>query len=84
MMKKISIKMGLASVALLATVLLASCNMKQCRCYEYVGNRWTGPVTTDTYSGNRCETLNTNSYLCNEMDDPILNPDDIAVGKKRK
>lgn len=83
-MKKIRINMGMTAMAMMLVAVFASCDTKQCRCYEYVGNRWIGPTTTNTYSGNRCDDLNTKTYFCNEMDDPILDPSDIAVGKKKK
>ena len=62
--------MGMTAMAMMLVAVFASCDTKQCRCYEYVGNR--------------CDDLNTKTYFCNEMDDPILDPSDIAVGKKKK
>lgn len=63
---------------------LASCDTKDCRCYDYQGNRWVGPHTTVTTAGTPCSSLNSPTHYCNEMDDPIINPDDIAIGKKKK
>lgn len=78
-MKKIILP--LAATCLLA---LASCDGKSCRCYEMVGGRWTGPSTTVTAAGTRCNDLNSAYRKCNEMDDPILDPDDIGVDTKKK
>lgn len=78
-MKKITI-----ILALFGAVCLSSCNVKECRCYQFVGDRWTGPNANYTSPENKCAALNNQTTLCNEMDDPILNPDDIAVGKKKK
>ncbi len=77
-MKKIAILLLVAGA-----FAMTSCDTKSCRCYEYNNVRWTGPFTYSTYSGNPCESLNTSTTVCNEMDDPILDPDDIAVGKKK-
>lgn len=77
-MKKFGILM--AAIGLLS---LCSCNVKECRCYHFDGNRWNGPNASYTSPDTKCSSLNNNSTLCNEMDDPILNPDDIAIGKKR-
>ena len=77
-MKKISFMLVLTGV-----VLFASCDTKQCRCYQKSGSSWTGPVITSTSYGNNCAVLNNDNTYCNEMDDPILDPDDIAVGKKK-
>ena len=76
-MKKILFLIALGSIA------LAACSSKQCRCYDYTGNRWTGPNTTAAVAGTPCADLNTSTRKCNEMDDPILDPNDIAVGKKK-
>jgi len=62
---------------------MTSCNTKSCRCYEYTNGRWTGPFTYGAVAGTPCGNLNTTNTLCNEMEDPILDPDDIAVGKKK-
>lgn len=78
-MKKI-----LTCMALVAFLALASCGSKDCRCYEFVNGRWTGPHTTLTADGTPCSSLNSVSMLCNEMDDPILNPGDIGVDTKKK
>lgn len=74
-------KIRLAILALTA-MAMASCNTKDCRCYELVGNHWTGPQTTLADAGTPCASLNSNTRKCNEMEDPILDPGDIAVGKK--
>lgn len=67
-----------------ALCTLASCDTKSCRCYEYSGGRWTGPRTYTTQYGTACGALNTSTTYCNEMDDPILDPNDIAIGKKKQ
>lgn len=77
-------KKTLIALAALCLLGLASCNSKNCRCYEFVNGRWTGPHTTLAADGTRCNTLNTRERLCNEMEDPILNPDDIGVDYKKK
>lgn len=77
-MKKI-----LLPILAVAAVLLVSCDTKECRCYTLSGNRWVGPTTTYTVAGTPCASLNTGTDQCNEMDDPIIDPDDIAVGKKK-
>lgn len=66
-----------------AALLFASCDTKECRCYSFSGTRWTGPSTSSALAGTPCADLNTTTTLCNEMDDPILDPSDIAVGKKK-
>ena len=78
-MKKLLI--ALAAISLLG---LASCGGKNCRCYERVNDRWTGPTTTYASEGTRCNSLNNNYRLCIEMDEPIINPDDIGVDYKKK
>jgi len=77
MMKKLAVLILIAGA-----FAMTSCTTKSCRCYEYTNGRWTGPYTYSTYAGNSCGSLNTPTTLCNEMDDPILDPDDIANGKK--
>lgn len=62
---------------------MASCNTKSCRCYELKNGRWTGPFTYSAYEGTPCGRLNTTTTFCNELEEPILDPDDIAVGKRR-
>lgn len=76
-MKKILILVLVAGAG-----LLTSCDTKSCRCYEYVNGRWTGPSTTITLAGTACGDLNSGTTYCNEEDDPIIDPDDIAIGKK--
>jgi hypothetical protein len=78
-MKKLTI--ALAAVALLS---LTSCHTKNCRCYQLVGTRWSGPYTTTTSVGITCNSLNSPTEVCNEMDDPILDPSDIGVDTKKK
>ncbi|MBO4600596.1 MAG: hypothetical protein J5641_07640 [Bacteroidales bacterium] len=68
----------------LGALALASCDGKSCRCYELVGSHWTGPNTTYAESGIRCAELNNRTRYCNEMDDPILDPNDIATDTKKK
>ena len=78
-------KKTLAPLLLVSGILLlASCDTKECRCYELSGTRWTGPSTTMTTAGTRCADLNDRTRKCNEMDEPILNPDDIGVDEKNK
>lgn len=60
----------------------ASCTTKDCRCYEMTGSGWTGPHTTATIAGTPCADLNSPTRYCNEMSDPYIDPNDIAVGKK--
>lgn len=71
-------------ISLVAVLALGACDTKDCRCYSYQGNRWTGPHTYTTSLGTPCSSLNNPTTYCNEMDDPIINPDDIAIGKKKK
>lgn len=78
-MKKITFLM-----AVLGIFFLSSCDTKSCRCYELRNSRWTGPYTTTAEYGISCSSLNNPTTYCNEMDDPIIDPDDIAIGKKRK
>jgi len=70
-----------------AALLLSSCDMvlntKNCRCYELTDGRWTGPTTEVASPSRQCSSFNTASLLCNEMDEPILDPSEIAVGKKK-
>lgn len=66
----------------LGAIAMASCNTKDCRCYELVGSHWTGPATTLANAGTPCSSLNSSTRKCNEMEDPILDSGDIAVGKK--
>ena len=68
----------------ICTLVLASCDSKSCRCYELVGSRWTGPNTTIAAAGTRCSELNSPTRKCNEMDDPIIDPSDIATDTKKK
>jgi hypothetical protein len=79
MMKKLLI-LALGAIAL----TLSSCDSKSCRCYELVNTQWTGPNTTVTAAGTRCSDLNNHYRVCNEMDDPILDPRDIGVDTKKK
>ena len=78
------LKLKLILILVLGATALASCDGKSCRCYELVGNRWTGPNTTVTAAGTRCNQLNNSYRVCNEMDDPILDPSDIGVDTKKK
>lgn len=79
-MKKIAILLIIAGVTTLASCTFTT---KNCRCYEYIGSRWTGPRTTTASAGTPCSSLNTKTYQCNEMDDPILDPNDIAEDFKK-
>ena len=78
-MKKLLI-LALGTIAL----TLSSCDSKSCRCYELVNAHWTGPNTSYVAAGTRCSDLNNSYRKCNEMDDPILNPEDIGVDTKKK
>lgn len=77
-MKKTVILLSIAGA-----LAVASCNTKSCRCYEFNNGRWTGPFTYSAYQGTPCGNLNSTTTLCNEMEDPVLDPDDIAIGKKK-
>lgn len=77
-------KKFIIALVILSALGLSSCNTKDCRCYELVGGRWTGPRTNITSAGTPCSSLNNRTVVCNEMEDPILNPDDIGVDSKRK
>ena len=77
-MKKVT--MLLAAAGLFA---LASCDTKECRCYEYNGSRWIR-TTTSTLAGTACSSLNTNTYKCDEMTDPIIDPNDIGEDTKNR
>lgn len=70
-------------LAVAGVMALASCDTKECRCYNYQNNRWTGPFTYGTAVGTPCRELNNPNRYCNEMDDPIIDPNDIAIGKKK-
>ena len=78
-MKKLLI-LALGTIAL----TLSSCDSKSCRCYELVNAHWTGPNTSYVAAGTRCSDLNNSYRKCNEMDDPILDPEDIGVDTKKK
>jgi len=78
-MKKIIIPL-----IILGAVVMTGCDSKSCRCYELVGAHWTGPNTSYVASGTRCSDLNNSTRKCNEMDDPIIDPDDIGVDTKKK
>lgn len=77
-MKKVTLLLMLAGI-----LALSSCNMKECRCYQYQDGRWYGPNAAYTSPDTKCAALNNSTTFCNEMDDPIINPDDIAIGKKK-
>ena len=77
-------KLTITLLLTLGAIALTSCDSKSCRCYELVGSHWTGPNTTVTAAGTRCSALNNNYRVCNEMDDPILDPNDIATDTKKK
>lgn len=74
----------IVALAALMALGFTSCGSKNCRCYEMVGGRWTGPHTTSALAGTACSSLNNPHYLCNEMDEPILDPSDIGVDTKKK
>jgi hypothetical protein len=77
-------KLKLTLLLALGALALASCDTKSCRCYEMVNAHWTGPNTTVAAAGTRCSDLNNYYRVCNEMEDPILNPNDIGVDTKKK
>ena len=68
--------------------ILASCinstsyRTKECRCYELVGKHGDGPTSRMTYYDSPCASLNNSRRVCNEYDDPIINPGDIGVDYK--
>ena len=68
----------------LGALALASCDSKSCRCYELINTQWTGPNTSYVAAGTRCSDLNSRTRLCNEMDEPIIDPHDIGVDTKKK
>ena len=74
----------LLSLAALSLLGLVSCGTKNCRCYDYVGGRWTDPHTVVTAPGTPCNSLNNRTEACNEMDDPIIDPNDIGQDTKKK
>lgn len=73
----------LSIIAVAGMLALSSCDTKQCRCYEYNGRHW---VRNDTYilTDRECRTQNTNTYKCDEMSDPVIDPNDIAEDGKKK
>ena len=77
-------KLKLIIFLALGAIALSSCGDKSCRCYELVNAHWTGPNTTYVADGTRCSDLNNRTRLCNEMDEPILDPHDIGVDTKKK
>lgn len=84
-------KKSLTLLLLLGTLAMVSCNpavvsysAKECRCYELANSHWTGPHTRITSSANRCSDLNSRTRLCNEMDEPIIDPNDIGVDEKKR
>ena len=77
-------KLKLTLLLALGALALASCDSKSCRCYELVNAHWTGPSTTVTAAGTRCASLNNSYRVCNEMEDPIIDPSDIGVDTKKK
>lgn len=60
----------------------SSYRTKECRCYDFVGNHWVGPSAKMTYYDSPCASLNNSRRVCNEYDDPIINPGDIGVDYK--
>ena len=81
---KNNMKLKLTLLLALGALALASCDSKSCRCYELVNAHWTGPSTTVTAAGTRCASLNNSYRVCNEMEDPIIDPSDIGVDTKKK
>lgn len=76
-------KKSIITIAILGALSLASCGTKECRCYEQINSQWTGPYTTYASSSTRCAELNTRTLYCNEMNDPIIDPRDIAQDGKK-
>ncbi len=77
-------KKTIIALVALAALAFTSCGTKDCRCYQLIGGRWTGPRTTVTTSGTPCNTLNDQTLRCDEMDDPILDPSEMGVDTKKK
>jgi len=76
-------KIVFSLIAIAGMLSLASCNTKECRCYEYNGSRWVKKYTS-TLVGTRCSDLNTNTYQCDETTDPEIDPNDIGEDTKKK
>lgn len=77
-MKKVTL-----TLSAMALLTLASCDTKQCRCYEYNGVRWVKEYTS-TIAGVSCQDLNTSTYQCDEITDPEIDPSDIGEDTKKK
>ena len=71
-------------LAVAGILALASCDTKECRCYEVSGNRVI-KVTTSTMAGTPCSDLNTpRTRKCDEMSDPELNPNYMDPSEWKK
>ena len=76
-------KKVILTLAALGLLTLSSCDTKECRCYEYNGTRWIRS-NTSTFASSRCSDLNTSTYKCDEMTDPVIDPNDIGEDTKKK
>ena len=76
-------KTSLLIIAVAGLMALASCDTKECRCYEYNGSRWIR-TSTSTFASSRCSDLNTSTYQCDEISDPVIDPSDIGEDTKKK
>ena len=75
-------KIVFSIIAIAGMLALASCDTKECRCYEYNGSRWVKKYTS-TFTGTRCSDLNTSTYQCDEMSDPEIDPNSIGEDTKK-
>ena len=63
---------------------MASCDTKECRCYETSGSRVI-KVYTSTLAGSPCSDLNIpSSRRCDEMSDPDLDPNSMNPSEWKK
>ena len=58
-------------------------NVVQQLSVDIAGECW-GKLAKVRWGSCRCSELNTSNRMCNEMDDPIIDPDDIGVDYKKK
>lgn len=82
-MKKTTLLLIAAGVlSLTSCINSTSYRTKECRCYDLVGSHWNGPSSRMTYYDSPCASLNNSRRVCNEYDDPIIDPNDIGVDFK--
>lgn len=82
-MKKIIVLMlVVGALALAACTNATAYRTKECRCYDLVRDHWVGPSAKLTYYDSPCSSLNNSRRVCNEYDDPIIDPNDIGVDYK--